>query len=202
MTRQKNRLNASFSSEAKKAGNKCFQKHSFNLGEALNRDRTSSKWPWSKVVWSASNICYLHSTWYFWWVPFWYLFFFFFFLLLWEASIFSCSSLNIQFHSDIIVVQLHSVCTYIWIVLKSKVISSGKNHIDLCHSIFEIIFPIRNFSLHKVLALRYISNMLFSDAFSGWAGWALAQLEFGSSVNPIPIRGQIIPTTLLLTYSD
>ena len=79
LTRQKNRLNASFSSEAKKLENKCFQKHSFNLGEALNRDRTSSKWPWSKVVWSASNICYLHSTWYFWWVPFWSQVFFFFY---------------------------------------------------------------------------------------------------------------------------
>ena len=27
-----------------------------------------------------------------------------------------------------------------------------------------------------------------SDAASGWAGWALARQEFGSSVNPIPIR--------------
>ena len=35
----------------------------------------------------------------------------------------------------------------------------------------------------------------------GWAGWALAYLEFGSSVNPIPTSGgggQIMPTTLLL----
>jgi hypothetical protein len=140
-----------------------------------------------KYLLFAFNLIFLVS-------PVWISFFFLFFFFLWEASIFSCSSLNIQFHSDIIVVQLHSVCTYIWIVLKSKVISSGKNHIDLCHSIFEIIFPIRNFSLHKVLALRYISNMLFSDAFSGWAGWALAQLEFGSSVNPIPTRvGRLCP---------
>ena len=29
----------------------------------------------------------------------------------------------------------------------------------------------------------------FSDATSGWAGWALAHPEFGSSVNPITIRG-------------
>ena len=28
-----------------------------------------------------------------------------------------------------------------------------------------------------------------SDAASGWAGWALAHLEFGSSVNPITTRG-------------
>ena len=28
-----------------------------------------------------------------------------------------------------------------------------------------------------------------SDAASGWAGWALAPLEFGSSVNPITTMG-------------
>ena len=28
-----------------------------------------------------------------------------------------------------------------------------------------------------------------SDAASGWAGWALAHPEFGSSVNPITTRG-------------
>ena len=54
------------------------------------------------------------------------LFFFFFFFFLWEASIFSCSSLNIQFHSDIIVVQL-GYTVYIWIVLKSKVISAQRS---------------------------------------------------------------------------
>ena len=27
--------------------------------------------------------------------------------------------------------------------------------------------------------------ILYSDAACGWAGWALAHLEFGSSVNPI-----------------
>ena len=31
--------------------------------------------------------------------------------------------------------------------------------------------------------------MYDSDAASGWAGWALAHLEFGSSVNPISTRG-------------
>ena len=31
--------------------------------------------------------------------------------------------------------------------------------------------------------------MYSSDAASGWAGWALAHLEFGSSVNPITTRG-------------
>ena len=29
----------------------------------------------------------------------------------------------------------------------------------------------------------------FSDAPNGWAGWALAHPEFGSSVNPITTRG-------------
>ena len=38
--------------------------------------------------------------------------------------------------------------------------------------------------------------------FSGWARWALAHPEFGVSVNPIPIRGQIMPTTLLLADPD
>ena len=31
--------------------------------------------------------------------------------------------------------------------------------------------------------------MLPSAAASGWAGWALAHPEFGSSVNPITTRG-------------
>ena len=31
--------------------------------------------------------------------------------------------------------------------------------------------------------------MFFSDAASGWAGWALAHQEFGSSVNPFTTRG-------------
>jgi len=30
---------------------------------------------------------------------------------------------------------------------------------------------------------------LYSDAASGWAGWALAHPKFGSSVNPITTRG-------------
>jgi hypothetical protein len=31
--------------------------------------------------------------------------------------------------------------------------------------------------------------MAVSDAASRWAGWALAHLEFGRSVNPVPTRG-------------
>ena len=42
-----------------------------------------------------------------------------------------------------------------------------------------------------------------SAAASGWAGWAKAHPEFGSSVNPITTRGgQIMPTTLLLAHPD
>ena len=41
-----------------------------------------------------------------------------------------------------------------------------------------------------------------SDAASGWAGWALAHPEFGSSVNHITSRGQIMPTTLLVAHPD
>ena len=32
-------------------------------------------------------------------------------------------------------------------------------------------------------------ELIFSDAASGWARWALAHPEFGSSVNPIATRG-------------
>jgi len=42
------------------------------------------------------------------------------------------------------------------------------------------------------MSIRIISiiiHNIYSDAASGWAGWALAHPEFGSSVNPIPARG-------------
>ena len=44
----------------------------------------------------------------------------------------------------------------------------------------------------------------YSDAVSGWSGWAIAHPEFGSSVNPFSTKGggQIIPTTLLLAHPD
>ena len=45
-------------------------------------------------------------------------------------------------------------------------------------------------------------SLLFSAAASEWAGWALAHPEFGSSVNPITTRGQIMPYTLLLAHPD
>ena len=34
-----------------------------------------------------------------------------------------------------------------------------------------------------------VQTVCSSDAASGWAGWALAHPEFGSSVNPITTRG-------------
>ena len=45
---------------------------------------------------------------------------------------------------------------------------------------------------HSVISSRqhsYCHSLHSSDAASGWAGWALAHPEFGSSVNPIPTRG-------------
>ena len=40
------------------------------------------------------------------------------------------------------------------------------------------------------LPLKFINKgpMISSDAASGWAGWALAHPEFGSSVKPYPTR--------------
>ena len=37
--------------------------------------------------------------------------------------------------------------------------------------------------------LEMVVKRLFSDVASGWAGWALAHPEFGSSVNPITTKG-------------
>ena len=39
------------------------------------------------------------------------------------------------------------------------------------------------------LLLSYVVPLKSSDAASGWAGWALAYPEFGSSVNPTTTRG-------------
>ena len=38
-------------------------------------------------------------------------------------------------------------------------------------------------------AMLFRQTLHISDASSGWAGWALAYLEFGVLVNPTPIRG-------------
>jgi hypothetical protein len=43
--------------------------------------------------------------------------------------------------------------------------------------------------------ISFKSCILGSAATSGWAGWALAHLEFGRSVNPITTRGgRLCPT--------
>ena len=36
---------------------------------------------------------------------------------------------------------------------------------------------------------EHLTLCIHNDAASGWAGWALAHLEFGGSVNPITTRG-------------
>ena len=66
----------------------------------------------------------------------------------------------------------------------------------LSSSSFNLVTPLRN----KLLCQLF--RMLSSDAASGWAVWALAHPEFGVSVNPIPTRGQIITTALLLAHPD
>ena len=54
------------------------------------------------------------------------------------------------------------------------------------HGFTNLKLPISNY-------VHYIKNselnIATSDTASGWAGWASAHLEFGSSVNPIPTRG-------------
>ena len=47
-----------------------------------------------------------------------------------------------------------------------------------------------------------LATLQYSDATSGWAGWALAHSEFWSLVNPITTRGQIMPPTLLLAHPN
>ena len=42
----------------------------------------------------------------------------------------------------------------------------------------------------------------YSEAISGLAGWALAHLEFGSSVNPIPTMGADYAHHKLLANPD
>ena len=39
------------------------------------------------------------------------------------------------------------------------------------------------------MVLKSLKTPLRSAAASGWAGWALAHPEFGSSINPITTRG-------------
>ena len=49
---------------------------------------------------------------------------------------------------------------------------------------------ITNQTTHETMTNRHVrGTYLCSAAASGWAGWALAHPEFGSSVNPITTRG-------------
>ena len=45
------------------------------------------------------------------------------------------------------------------------------------------------FTLAQILTIKCQISILSSDAAREWAGRALAQPEFGSSVNPITTRG-------------
>ena len=69
-----------------------------------------------------------------------------------------------------------------------------------------IFSPFANFGNQSLdaqfssILYKYLSKG--SDAASGWAGLALAHLEFWSLVNPIPTKGNIMPTTLLILHPD
>ena len=43
--------------------------------------------------------------------------------------------------------------------------------------------------LFSTIKIFYWRASIYSDAASGWEGWALARSEFGSSVNPITTKG-------------
>ena len=69
--------------------------------------------------------------------------------------------------------------------------------------------PLLFCSINKIITILLVAELLCnftkyqcSDAASEWAGWALAHPEFGSSVNPIKTRGQILPTNLLLAHPE
>ena len=56
-------------------------------------------------------------------------------------------------------------------------------------SLYSIILDFLFLSFHLWNLPRQLIITIYSDAARGWAGWALAHPEFGSSVNPITIRG-------------
>ena len=47
----------------------------------------------------------------------------------------------------------------------------------------------RNFWSRWFRLMSFSFGIIYGAAASGWVGWALAQLEFGSSVNSITTRG-------------
>ena len=56
------------------------------------------------------------------------------------------------------------------------------------------LFSAENYRLNCQICIKFSVEAfeikcMYSDAASGWAGWALAHPEFGSSVNPISTRG-------------
>ena len=70
----------------------------------------------------------------------------------------------------------------------------------MCHkewAIKEFLWFELNLLADKEVKIYYIN-----DAASGWAGWALAHLESGSSVNRIITRGTNLSTVLLLAHPD
>ena len=54
---------------------------------------------------------------------------------------------------------------------------------------FILVFFYKSTRYSLFMPLQYRYPIYFSAAASGWAGWALAHPEFGSSVNPITTRG-------------
>ena len=65
---------------------------------------------------------------------------------------------------------------------------------------FILVFFYKSTRYSLFMPLQYRYPIYFSAAASKWAGWALAHPEFGSSINPITTRGQIMSTTLLLAH--
>ena len=90
--------------------------------------------------------------------------------------------------------------TFLTLCKKAKLMKCGSPKLNvLAATQSKFLCPsLRN----RVLNEFSFSTVRVSDAASGWAGWALAQPEFGSSINPITTRGQIMPTTLLLAHPD
>ena len=73
---------------------------------------------------------------------------------------------------------------------------SLKNDIVNC---FEYGMKMKTPSKIKLFLRFYKPVMLL---FSGWVWWALGHMEFGSPVNPTPIRGAYNVTTLPLAHPE
>ena len=77
--------------------------------------------------------------------------------------------------------------TFLTLCKKAKLMKCGSPKLNvLAATQSKFLCPsLRN----RVLNEFSFSTVRVSDAASGWAGWALAHPEFGSSVHPIPTRG-------------